>query len=366
MSKRANGEGSVRAKPRGDGRWEARYTVESAGQLNRLSIFGKTRQEAAQKLRAALAGRDGGAKPVPAKETVGTYLTSWLAGAEPALRPRTRDSYLQIVRSHLIPLLGSIPLGRLGPQQLQQAYRDLSERGLSPKTIANVHGVLHKALDQAFRWRLLPANVADLVDPPRIPRREMKSLTPDEARQVLLTAEGDPLEPLYRLAITAGLRQGELLALRWPDVDLERGTVSVVATLEQRRGHEAVVAQPKTSRSRRQVQLGAAAVDALRRQRSASPSIGFVFARADGKPLSMSIIGKAWTRLNGRAGVPRVRFHDLRHTAATLMLSRGVHPKIVSEMLGHATVAITLDVYSHVMPTMQLEAARLMDDLLSQ
>ncbi|MEO9045506.1 MAG: site-specific integrase [Candidatus Dormibacter sp.] len=179
-------------------------------------------------------------------------------------------------------------------------------------------------------------------------------------------AEGDPLEPLYRLAITAGLRLGELLALRWPDVDLEQRTLSVVATLEHSHGHEPVVAAPKTSRSRRQVVLGGAIVDALRAHRQAQPGIGFVFTRGDGRPLSRSIVDKAWTRLNARADVPRVRFHDLRQTSATLLLGRGVHPKIVSEMLGHATVAITLDLYSHVTPTMQREAVVVMDDLLSQ
>jgi integrase len=225
--------------------------------------------------------------------------------------------------------------------------------------------VLHKALDQAFRWRLVLSNAADLVDPPRVSRHEMKALDPEQARKVLHAAEGDSLEALYRVAITAGLRQGELLALRWPDVDLEHGALWVVATLEQRRGHEPVVAQPKTARSRRQVELGEATVEVLRRHRLARPGIGFVFARADGSPLSMSIVGKAWVRLNVRSGVPRVRFHDLRHTAATLMLSRGVHPKIVSEMLGHSTIAITLDTYSHVMPTMQREAAAVMDTLLA-
>lgn len=361
MSKNANGEGGVRRLP--DGRWQARYTALVDGAWKRKAIYGKTREEASRLLRKALEARDAGAQPISGKVTVAEYLTSWLTGAEPSLRPRTRDSYRQIVRTHLIPHLGSIPLARLTPQHVARMYGELSEK-LSPKTIANVHGCLHKALDQAYRWRQVPQNVADLVDPPQVPHREQNALDPDEARAVLEAAKGDPLEALYRLAITVGLRQGELLALRWPQVDLERGTLAVTATLEQRRGHEPVVAQPKTARSRRQVEIGAAAVETLRRHRAANPSIGFVFARPDGRPLTMSIVGKAWARLNARAGVRPVRFHDLRHTAATLMLSRGVHPKIVSEMLGHATIAITLDTYSHVIPTMQREAARVMDELL--
>jgi integrase len=158
---------------------------------------------------------------------------------------------------------------------------------------------------------------------------------------------------------------GELLALRWSEIDLDSGTLSVVATLERWVDGVAVVAEPKTARSRRQVQLGTAICDALRRHRNAQPGVGYVFARPDGRPLSRSIVDKAWTRLNARAGVPRVRFHDLRHTAASLLLGRGIHPKIVSEMLGHSTVAITLDLYSHVTPTTQREAAAAMDDLPS-
>jgi integrase len=376
-TKNANGEGSVRSKARSDGRWEARYTVQVEGVWKRRTVYGRTREDAGKRLREALTARDNGALPAPARETVGTYLEGWLAGAEATVRPRTRDSYRQIVRTHLIPRLGRIAITKLGPQQVQRMYGDLLEAGLSPKTIANVHGVLHRALQQAFRWRILPTNVADLVDPPRVPRREMKALSPDQARDVLRAAENanDPLEALYRLAISAGLRQGELLALRWPDVDLDRGAVRVVATLEQRRGQTPVLAQPKSDRSRRQVDLGPATVGALRAHKAEAikdalasgqtyDRTGFVFSRPDGRPLSMSIVGKSWTRLNALAGVPQVRFHDLRHTAATLLLSRGVHPKVVSELLGHSTVAITLDVYSHVIPSMQREAAQVMDDLL--
>lgn len=362
--RRANGEGTIRERT--DGRWEVRYYVPKGSGRERRTIYAKTKAAAREGLKKALDDRDRGVVPAPARETVATYLATWLDGVEPTLRPRTADNYRQITTTYLMPPLSKVPLIKLQPPVVQQLYRDLGRQGLSAKTIVNVHCILHRALEQAYRWRLIGTNVADLVDPPRVARREMRALTPEQARLVLAAAASDQLEALWHLAITAGLRQGELLALRWPQVDLDRGTVSVVGTLEQRAGHEHVIAEPKTQRSRRQVQLGAATVESLRRQRAASSSIGFVFSRVDGRPLSTSIVVKAWDKLQARAGVsPRVRFHDLRHTAATLMLSRGVHPKIVSEMLGHATVAITLDLYSHVTPTMQREAAQVMDDLLS-
>ncbi len=290
-----------------------------------------------------------------------TYLESWLKGHEATLRPRTATEYRHAVSSYLAPAFGRVPLGQLTPQRVQALYAELSDRGLSPKTIGNVHCVLHKALDDAFRWRLVSVNVASLVRPPRVPRHEMRALSAAEARSVLATASGTALEALWHVALTGGLRQGELLALRWPQVDLVRGTIAVTGTLTQ--GTE-TVAEPKTQRSRRQVQLGAATLEALRRHRQASASISFVFHRADGRPLSASIVSKAWHELREQAGVPAVRFHDLRHTAATLMLGSGVHPKIASEMLGHSTVAITLDLYSHVTPTMQQQAAAAVDELL--
>lgn len=348
--KNGNGEGSVRSKPRPDGRWEARYTAEVDGAWKRRSVFGRTKAEAAKQLRSALSARDAG-NPLPsAKDTVGPFLEAWLAATKANVRPRTFASYSQIVRDHLLPALHSTPLTKLAPQHLQRLYAQLLERGRSPKTVANIHRVMHRALNQAQRWRLVTANVADLVDPPRQRRPEMKALNTEQARQVLEAAHGDDLEALWTVALTTGLRQGELLALRWPDVDLDGGSLRVVASLIRIVGQEPQLAEPKSRRSRRQVELSATAVEALRRHRANAPSIGFVFARPDGRPLAVTTTWKRWQALLGRAKVPAMPFHSARHSAATLLLSRGVHPKIVSEMLGHSTVAITLDVYSHVTP----------------
>jgi integrase len=221
---------------------------------------------------------------------------------------------------------------------------------------------------------MLPRNVAALVTPPRINRKEIRTLSPEESRRFLAAIESDRLEALYVLAVTSGMRQGELLALRWTDVDLEAPAVSVHATLQRTRG-SLVFAPPKTSRSRRRVALTRAAVEALRRHRArqgaerlrAGTAWGdpeLIFTNEVGQPLHGTYLTKLFQVALVRAGLPRLRFHDLRHTAATLLLGRGVHPKIASEMLGHSSVAITLDLYSHVTPTMQREAATEMDRAL--
>lgn len=366
MSRR--GEGSIRQKPNGS--WEARYTAWEHGVYQRRSVSGKTRQEAAQRLRAALEARDRGIVATPARETLSAYLTAWLEGSRLSVRRRTHKSYTQIVRDYIAPNLGRIRLDRLQPQQIRQLYARLTDQDLSSKTVRNVHQCLHRALEQAVSDRVLASNPAHAVKPPRVERGEMMYLTPEQARQVLDEARSDVFEALWVVALTTGLRQGELLALRWPQVDLDRGRVQVVAALEGQTRAEARLAEVKTRRSRRQVELGAAAVEALGLHRAKQVEAGilptgFVFARADGTHMMGYQVYDRWTRLRARAGVPDMPFHSLRHTAATLLLIRGVHPKVVSEMLGHASVAITLDRYSHVIPTMHREAARVMDELLA-
>jgi integrase len=243
--------------------------------------------------------------------------------------------------------------------------------------VRQAHAILHKALEQAVRWGELPHNVADLVDPPRLRRRPMTAYGPDEAARLLQAAKGDPLEALYVLALTTGMRQGELLALRWRDVDLDGGRLAVRATL-LRTPAGVGLAEPKTAASTREVELSSIAVDALQRHHAAQSEArlqagsewddgDFVFTNAVGRPINASnLLTRSWHPLLRRSGLQRVRFHDLRHTAATLLLGRGVHPKVVSEMLGHSTIAITLDLYSHVTKTMGQMAAKEMDALFAQ
>ena len=371
MTRRANGEGQIRHRP--DGRWEGRYTVEG----RRRSVFADTQVEAGRRLREATMARDHGTLAAPSRETVGSYLQAWLLGVQPSLRPATLQGYESVIRTQLVPRLGRVRLTQLRPQHLQRAQAGMLAAGLSPKYVRNVHGVLHRALERAVKWHQLAVNPADGLDLPQRQPREMSALSPDQARAVLAAAETDPLRALWVLMLTTGLRQGELLALRWRDVELDAGRLSVVANsvrLSKRtRGmlglasSEPLRGEPKTARGRRVVEMPGLAVEALRQHREGAKVVsldGRVFARPDGRTLAVPTLYSRWHRLLERAGVPVVRPHDARHTTATLLLGQGVHPKLVSEMLGHASVGITLDLYSHATPAMHREAAQVMNALL--
>jgi integrase len=373
--KRGNNEGSI--SHLADGRWQARITLDSG---KRKAFYGKTRQEAAAKLTAALSARDRGL-PVDLgeRQTVGRYLATWLETVKPTIRPRTWKRYAELMNRHAAPVLGKLPLAKLTAQQVQRLYSGKLEEGLSSTTVHHLHAVLHRALSQAERLDLVGRNVCDLVDVPRMREREMHVLDREQVRRLLDTVRGDRLEALYVLALTTGMRQGELLALRWRDLDLDRGTLQVTATLQRTYGKEATctLAAPKTKQSRRQITLTRAARDALNAHRARQAqerlalgpawdgTLELVFTDPTGRPLNqIQLTRAAFYPLLQRAGLPHIRFHDLRHTAATLLLGRGINPKIVSEMLGHATISITLDIYSHVLPDMQAQAAAEMDAAL--
>jgi integrase len=374
MSKKANGEGSIFQR-KSDGRWSASITLPNGKRKHYLSNH---RDEVAKQLRAALKGQDDGLPIITERQTVAQFLQRWLAGAKPSIRERTWVRYEQYVRLHLEPKLGKLALTKLSPQQLQNLYADRLEAGLSPTTVHHLHATIHKALEQAVKWGLVGRNVADLVEPPRIARYEIRTLSPDEANLLLDAAQDDRLEALYVLALTTGLREGELLGLRWRDVDLEGAAVEVRGSL-QRVPTGFIIAEPKTNKSRRRVGLTDDAIAALRQHRARQSAerlrLGtawtnehdLVFTDGSGKPIDATkFLRTSFAPLLKRAGLPPMRFHDLRHTAATLLLGRGIHPKIVSEMLGHSQVGITLDLYSHVTPTMQREATAAMQAIFSR
>jgi integrase len=249
---------------------------------------------------------------------------------------------------------------------------------LSARTVRYIHTTLHKALKQAVMDGLIPHNATDAVKPPQPTREEMHPLTPEQAKVLLQTAHeaGDRLEALYVLAIHTGLRQGEILGLKWDDVDLEDGSLQVRRTLAITKSGP-VFTSPKTTSSRRSLELTSQALEAvkhhLERQLAEIDRVGslwsengLIFASETGEPLNRhNLTRRSFKSLLKRAGLPQIRFHDLRHTCATLLLTRNMNPKIVSEMLGHSTIAITLDTYSHVLPNMRNQAAAAMEEALS-
>jgi integrase len=304
--------------------------------------------------------------------TVGAYLTSWLDHTRGRVRAKTHDGYQAQIRLYVLPRLEGVLLTDLHPLLLQRLYGDLLAKGLSGGTVLNLHLVLTQALAQAARWRLIPTNPAAGAQPPRPRRPEIAMVDPSLAQRVLAAVEGTRFEVPAAMAIATGMRRGEILALRWSDLDAEFTTAHVRRTLETA-GGKLVFEEPKTRRSRRAVSLPAFLRPYLQRQRQAQGArrercaswvdLDLVMDRGNGSPLNPDTLSSGWYRFLKRSGLPHIRFHDLRHAHATLMLLQGVHPKVVSERLGHASVGLTLDTYSHVLPAMQTEAVRAFDEL---
>lgn len=284
------------------------------------------------------------------------------------------------MRRHLTPALGRVKLKDLTPFKVQGLYRSKLDTGLSNSSVRYTHAVLHRALKQAVKWSLVPRNVAEAVDPPKVRREEITPLSPGQSRSFLAAARktGDRFEALYVVALTCGLRQGEILGLKWSDVDLEAKTLRVNRQLQRHRDGDGLVFSEPKNASRRTVPLAATAVEALRRhgKRQAEEKMragflyedeGLVFASEVGTPLdAQNVVNRSFKPLLKKAGLPSIRFHDLRHTCATLLLAKGVHPKLVQALLGHASIGITMDLYSHWAPAMGDQAASAMEDTLRE
>jgi integrase len=351
----------------------ARYTVHTAAGMKRKTVYGETRADVGRKL----ADRDSGIVYDDENMTVGEYLDSWLKGSvSGSVRASTYDRYELAVRVHLKPALGATKLKKLTPAQVATLYQEKLAAGCAPASVNKLHVTLHKALDQAVRWHMVPRNVCEAVKAPRPASEEMKTLSPDQIRAFLSAASGDRLEALYVLAVHTGMRQGELLALKWADIDLEAATASVRRTLTKS-GTALLTGDTKTGKSRRTISLTDRSVTTLRqhleRQLAEMERLGdlytdhgLVFTTEAGSLINPTNLRKrGFAKLLQRANLPQIRFHDLRHTCATLLFGKGVHPKYVQELLGHANVAITLDTYSHIIPGMGDQTARAMEEALS-
>ena len=314
--------------------------------------------------------------------TLGEYLYQWLDGyVKTNCSPRTLDSYQSIVDRHLIPNLGGIPLTQLHPQEVQQYYsraltggRIDGKGGLSPRTVLHIHRILVEALNYAVRQGFIIRNVGELVDPPRARKPKMKTLMPQEVAVLLSDAKDTAYYSIIYTAVNTGLRQAELLGLRWRDLDLDLASLSVTQVLYKRRG-VCQFKEPKSERSRRRLDLSPSLALFLRQYKAEremeclllEKPLGdddLVFSKADGTATDPGTLTHNFARIARKAGLQGTRFHDLRHTFATLMLMAGIHPKIVSEMLGHSSVSFTLDTYSHVTPTLQQAAMKRLDEVL--
>jgi integrase len=372
--RRGHGEGNVYR--RADGRWAARVSVGYRnGKRSRRWVYGKTRGEVANKLRDTIQSHQQGSLVEPGRVTVGQFLTRWLEDcARPKLRPRTLVSYTQMIRLHIAPGLGPIPIQRLTPQQIQSWLNDRRKAGLSPRTCQYARAILRSALEQGLRWGVVSRNVSTLVESPRVPRHEIRPLQPDQARALLEAVRAHRLGALFTVALALGLRQGEALGLQWDAVDFQAGALAVRRAL-QRVGKQWQLVEPKSERSRRVIALPRVAVVALRAHRVRQKrerllaggdwkEAGFVFTTRMGTPLDPINLTKTFKRLLRAAGLPSIRFHDLRHTAATFLLAQGVDARTIMETLGHSQISLTLNTYSHVLPSLQQDAARRMNSLL--
>ncbi len=370
MGIRGHGEGSIYKQT--DGRWSAAITLENH---KRKIFYGKTRKEVQEKLKKALHDQQQGKLINTPRQTVEQFLTQWLEGHKTSIRSRTHERYEEYVRLHIVPVIGHIQLQKLTAQHVRALYAKKLKEGLSSTTVNNLHGVLHKALEDAVKWELVVKNVCQIVDPPRRAHYEITTLTMEQAQKLLETAKGHNMEALFILALTTGMRRGEILALKWQDVSFIEKTIQVRRTFTRTPESRYVEAETKTKKSRRSIVLPQIVIDVLIQHRvhqaKARSEAGehwqerdLVFCTSLGTPLNPNKVLERFKTLLKRAGLPHMRFHDLRHSAATILLTMRVHPKIVQELLGHNQISMTMDIYSHVLPTMQGDAMSKLNDAL--
>ena len=371
--RRGRGEGTIRRRK--DGRWEWRIDLGwHNGKRVRKSIFARTQKEVIERGRAFLRQHGDGAAIHDERLRVGDYLDWWLDEViVDRVRPSTAISYGEKVRLHLKPHLGHVRLSKLSAADVHAFMRAKLAAGMTPRGVAYCRAVLRKALNDAMALGLVHRNVATLVEPPKAERVEVVPLGPHEAKALLAAARGDRLYAVYAVALAVGLRLGEALGLHWDDVDLDAGTLRVRHSLQRLQGELRLV-EPKSAKSRRTVSLPASCVDALRghrhqqnKERLAADNWvehGLVFTTTVGTPIDPRNLDRHFERLCHRAGIGKRRFHDLRHTCASLLLAQNVHPRVVMETLGHSQISLTMDTYSHVLPAVQRDAAERIDEVL--
>ncbi len=376
MARRKHDEGSV--FQRKDGRWVAQVRLEN-GKMKQRYFKPNQEREAHTALRKMLHEKEQGTLPTGPNQTLKAYLEQWLEQVHKlsTVRISTYNMYRIVIYKHIIPMLGYVQLQKLTPQQVQVFYTNKLDEGLSPKRVRGFHSVLHSALENAVKWNLVGRNVCDLVNLPAPQRHEMQPLTPEQAQHLLQVAREQKLETLLTVAVATGMRRGELLGLHWQDIDFNEGCLYVRRTVGRIGKFGVVVSEPKTKRSRRKITLPGFVIDALKqhqeRQQGMREKAGtqwrnkdIVFCNMYGDYLSTTNLQIAFKRLLQSAELPNIRFHDLRHSAASFLAKLNVHPKVVQEILGHSNISMTLDIYSHLFPSTHQEAMSKLNDLFRE
>ena len=374
--RQAKGSGSVRQRTQGN--WQLRYDgpPDPSGKPTKIAETVRgSRRDAERVLRERVGAVENGCYVPRSTQSVAEFMRRWLdtyVATNTTLR--TQQGYRVNIK-RMATVIGNIQLAGLQPQQIQKMYADMLDTGLSARTVLHTHRVLREALAHAVKWGVLARNPADAVDPPRPERKTLEMWDTETIDTFLEATEGIQFGDLYRFAILTGMRRSEVTGLKWQQVDLNKGKLSVVATLQRIVGKGLVEGQPKTGRSRRVIALSRTAVTLLHKIRGQQlenrlksgpmwQETGYVFTQIDGTPVDPDRISRAFAHFVRDAELPHLTFHGLRHAHATLMLSAGVHPKVVSERLGHSNIAITMDTYSHVLPGLQEAAAEAIDDQL--
>lgn len=358
--------------------WTLVVTAGSDARGNPKQVWKTVRgskDEAQRELTKLLHDRDGGRMVAPQGITVGAYLTEdWLPHQASRIRPSTWTGYEGLIRRYILPAVGDTRLDRLRPLDVQRVIDGMLAAGLAPRTVVQTYRVISSSLKHAAKLGLIATNPALGAQPPRVERADLEVPDPDGVKAILEAARGTWLEVPLLVAATTGVRRGELLGLSWKSTDLTKGLMNVSSAIQRRDG-QLVVVEPKSARSRRTVGLPSMTIDALNRHRTtqlerrlvlgeAWHEMDLVFERGDGLPIDPDSLTHGFRRLATTLGI-KVRLHDLRHSYATALLRADVHPKIVSEALGHSSTAFTMDTYSHVVPSMQRAAALAIDEVFA-
>lgn len=360
--RRSNGEGSICFSEK-EQLWIGQITLPGGKRRRKRS---KTQKVVKDWLLAQREAVRDGLVVEDEKVTVGEFIDRYMSDvATHTLRPKTLEAYHSLIRVHLKPALGQIRLNQLRPAHVQKFYADKLESGLSRRTVQFIHSILRKALDQALRWGLVVRNVADLVDAPVPKRKAPVTWTPDQVRKFLDSIKDHRWYPIYVLALYCGLREGELLGLHFEDVDLLHSQIHVRHAVQYLIGGGLVITEPKTDAGKRTVTIPSFANNVLLEyMHPLKRNQGLIFVTGNNTPISPRNLIRHFKSALKEANLPEIRFHDMRHTHASLLLAAGVHPKLVQERLGHSQISLTLDTYTHVIPNMQDGVAEKIDDLL--